>query len=411
VAVRFGHQNVFMDVDTIQPGDEFRSAIVRAVASCDVLLALIGPAWASVSDNVGRRRLDIPEDFVVLEISTALYREAVVIPVLIDGAEMPDVADLPQPIASLATRNAITLDHESFASDVEKLLRAIEHALQARWRPVDKAIPDSPQNLKVNESNYGTAPAPGARVGHGSIVGDNNTQNTKTHVSTGGILVAIVAVIALIVVSVIVGKNVAGGVNTNAYPQRSQDGTVTPTNVADADGIVCPGTIRASSLAATDNVLVDNIGDACGSMGSPIADLESVSYSVQTSSISFVASFAGTLTGKEMASIEMASTAEAVDDDCSRTSVSLDFYPEGSGAVYTGCRSQGTLKAIASVAYERAGNRLTWTVPKRLLPSRQVLYMRAAASTGLRVTSSAKYSTPISDYLPDRNVSAAPMTL
>jgi hypothetical protein len=83
---RSGESNVFMDVDSIEPGIDFSQAIERAVQKCDVLLALIGRAWLSETDEHGRPRLDDPDDLVVLEIKSALDRDIRVIPVLIDGA-------------------------------------------------------------------------------------------------------------------------------------------------------------------------------------------------------------------------------------------------------------------------------------------------------------------------------------
>ena len=83
---RFGVGSVFMDVDTIEPGLDFVEVIGGAVGSCDVLLALIGARWLGAVDEHGRRRLDDPDDFVVLEITTALERGIRVIPVLVDGA-------------------------------------------------------------------------------------------------------------------------------------------------------------------------------------------------------------------------------------------------------------------------------------------------------------------------------------
>ena len=65
---------VFKDVDSIQPGDDFVDVITTAVASCDVLLALIGVDWLTITDEHGRRRLDSPDDFVRLEIEAALTR-------------------------------------------------------------------------------------------------------------------------------------------------------------------------------------------------------------------------------------------------------------------------------------------------------------------------------------------------
>jgi TIR domain len=92
---RFGGGQVFKDIDSIQLGDDFVEVITRAVASCDVLLALIGNEWLTITDERGRRRLDDPDDFVRLEIEAALTREVRVIPILVDGARMPRVDQLP----------------------------------------------------------------------------------------------------------------------------------------------------------------------------------------------------------------------------------------------------------------------------------------------------------------------------
>ncbi|MFL6149259.1 MAG: toll/interleukin-1 receptor domain-containing protein, partial [Pseudonocardiaceae bacterium] len=93
---RLGSTQVFVDVDTIEPGADFASVITQAVGSCEVLIALIGPTWSTITDQRGRRRLHDPDDFVVLEIQAALEREIHVIPVLIDGAVMPNRYDLPE---------------------------------------------------------------------------------------------------------------------------------------------------------------------------------------------------------------------------------------------------------------------------------------------------------------------------
>ena len=81
--------------------------IEQEVGSCDALLAVIGPTWLSIKDDAGQRRLDDPEDYVRLEIATALGRaDVLVIPVLVGPTSMPAAADLPKPLASLAECNA-----------------------------------------------------------------------------------------------------------------------------------------------------------------------------------------------------------------------------------------------------------------------------------------------------------------
>lgn len=128
-ADRLGEAQVFMDVDTIEPGTDFADEITREIESCSVLIALIGPSWTSVTDRHGRRRLDDPNDMVVLEIQAALERSIRVIPVLVDGAAMPHPDELPRSLKSLARRNAIRLDHETFRADVGRLLDVVQKFL------------------------------------------------------------------------------------------------------------------------------------------------------------------------------------------------------------------------------------------------------------------------------------------
>lgn len=127
---QLGRVQVFMDVDSMHPGDDFPEAIAKAVSSCSILLAVIGPNWLTVCDTYGRRRLDNPDDWIRQEIRAALIRDIRVIPVLVDEAQMPTVVDLPADLAGLARRNAVRVDHETFATDIRRLLDAVEHELR-----------------------------------------------------------------------------------------------------------------------------------------------------------------------------------------------------------------------------------------------------------------------------------------
>ena len=89
----FGQGQVFMDVDAIKPRLDFVEVVQEAVGSCDSLIAVIGRDWLGASDGIGRRRLEILEDLVRLEIATALTRNIQVIPVLVQGAQMPLATD------------------------------------------------------------------------------------------------------------------------------------------------------------------------------------------------------------------------------------------------------------------------------------------------------------------------------
>lgn len=121
---RFGQDRVFMDVYSIKPGSDFTESITLAVGACEVLLALIGPRWITITDEAGSRDVDNPADFVRLEIETALEREIQVIPVLIEETKMPNSDELPQSLSKLTRRQALPLRHESFPQDVTRLIEA-----------------------------------------------------------------------------------------------------------------------------------------------------------------------------------------------------------------------------------------------------------------------------------------------
>ena len=129
---RWGRERLFMDVDNIDPGEDFLEVIERTLAQCDVLVVVVGPRWLSAEDATGRRRVDNPADFHRMEVEVSLKCGVRVIPVLVGGAQMPSEADLPQALRSFARRNAIEVSDKRFEFDSGKLIDAIERALKGR---------------------------------------------------------------------------------------------------------------------------------------------------------------------------------------------------------------------------------------------------------------------------------------
>lgn len=125
LTLRFGPESVFMDVAAIEPGRDFRRAIDQSVASCSVVLAILGPEWLDSKDAKGGRRLDDPNDFVRVELASALRRDIPVAPVLVRGAKMARVEQLPEDLKELAYRNAVELTHARWKSDVQVLFEAL----------------------------------------------------------------------------------------------------------------------------------------------------------------------------------------------------------------------------------------------------------------------------------------------
>jgi len=129
---------VFIDVDTIEKGRDFTEALEQHLAQCDVMLVLVGRNWLDARDTSDRRRLDDPEDFVRLEVKTALLRGVSVIPLLFDGAPMPRVEQLPDDLKPLANRQNYTISYETFARDVEELQRHVldQITIPISWRRI-----------------------------------------------------------------------------------------------------------------------------------------------------------------------------------------------------------------------------------------------------------------------------------
>lgn len=155
MVAHFGEENVFMDVD-LAPGVDFEERITEVVSGCVALLIVMGPNWANASED-GRRRIDNPSDFVRLEVETGLERPDVTpIPVLVNGARMPQRDDLPPEIRGIARRNAIELSDGRWSYDVGRLMGALKELL-----PNARAAAPSP----------GPLPAPSEPISLGWRVG------------------------------------------------------------------------------------------------------------------------------------------------------------------------------------------------------------------------------------------------
>jgi TIR domain len=152
-----GHESVFIDVDNIPMGLDFVEVLSDRVGRCDALIAVIGRKWIASADKANRRRLDDSNDYVRIEIEAALSRNVPVIPVLIDGAVMPNADDLPAPIKKLARRQGIEISHTRFDSDAARLTEALT---QIGGEPVARAL------NAVAARQAALAPEPGASRAH-----------------------------------------------------------------------------------------------------------------------------------------------------------------------------------------------------------------------------------------------------
>jgi len=125
LTARFGGDRVFMDIQDIAPGQNFATSIEDTMATCDCVIAVIGPRWLEIV----RQRAQSAEDFVRHEIAAALRRHVTIVPVLVGGARMPAAADLPPELAELSFLNALEIRDERFDRDVVELETFLSNTL------------------------------------------------------------------------------------------------------------------------------------------------------------------------------------------------------------------------------------------------------------------------------------------
>lgn len=119
---RYGEDFIFLDTaNKMPPGVDYTHFVIQTVESSDVLLAIIGREWLSITDKDGRRRIDDPKDLLRVEITAALDKKLLVIPVTVDGAEIPKVEDLPDPLKPLAGNQQWQMRNNGWDEDLKKL--------------------------------------------------------------------------------------------------------------------------------------------------------------------------------------------------------------------------------------------------------------------------------------------------
>lgn len=165
----FGTKCLFKDFESIPYGTDFRKEIAHGVDRCRILLAIIGREWLNVEDDAGRRRIENPDDFVRIEISSALERRIPVIPVLVQGAPMPAASDLPAFLESLAYQNAAKVRTDpDFHNDMAALCTQISRYLYGT---------DSPPQGDPCAGGQSTPPGRGIPA---------NSDNSNRSISIGG---------------------------------------------------------------------------------------------------------------------------------------------------------------------------------------------------------------------------------
>jgi hypothetical protein len=151
---------IFRDVETIAPGEDFVEALGRALGDCAVMLVMIGPTWLDARDEDGKRRLDDPKDWVRLEVARALAQKVRAIPITCRGATEPKAVALPADIQPLCTKQAVEIDNNRWRYDVDRLIDRLVQIEGLRRRPKPEPVPGpsprpSPLPQPVKSSGLG----------------------------------------------------------------------------------------------------------------------------------------------------------------------------------------------------------------------------------------------------------------
>lgn len=122
-----GRKRVFIDISGLEGGDHWLQSLERQVANSIAMVVLIDKNWLTVIDEQGNYRLQQSSDFVRFEVEQALLRNIPVIPLLLDGAQMPTTDDLPAGLAQLPFQQAMTLRQESFEKDAAEVAKRLKY--------------------------------------------------------------------------------------------------------------------------------------------------------------------------------------------------------------------------------------------------------------------------------------------
>lgn len=172
---RLDNVQIFRDVETIAPGEDFVEALERALGDCAVMLVMIGPTWVDARGDNGERRLEDPKDWVRLEVGRALARKVRAIPITCRGASEPKAAALPSDLQPLCTKQAVEIDNNRWRYDVDRLIdRLVQiEGLRRRARP-DPAPSPSPSAAAVPLVQAASPLPPAVKpagVGKGLLIG------------------------------------------------------------------------------------------------------------------------------------------------------------------------------------------------------------------------------------------------
>ena len=231
LGTHFSSSQIFIDVDNIALGVDFVKALEEALSTCAILLAMIGHDWLTGGED-NARPLEDPDDFVRREIVTALGRGIPVIPILVEGAEMPKVGDLPDDMKALGRRNAFDLAHKRWSRDVAHLISHLETIIGPGSAKTEKTqATESDASRVVNRVGIST----GAAIIKSQSGPLNTSLNTKRAI---GLIAIVLSAIVLLAIFLDLRRRIPSGNSgriESPSPQASIDAGLAKENAARGD--------------------------------------------------------------------------------------------------------------------------------------------------------------------------------
>jgi pimeloyl-ACP methyl ester carboxylesterase len=132
LTAHYGTDSVFMDIDAIPLGSDFRGQIDQALQEADLVVAVVGPDWVGAR-KLGRSRINDEDDPVRIELEIALRRGLPIVPVLANRAIMPQAEDLPDSLREFTFRNAAEVDAgRDFDQQIGRLINSMDRLLASK---------------------------------------------------------------------------------------------------------------------------------------------------------------------------------------------------------------------------------------------------------------------------------------
>jgi pterin-4a-carbinolamine dehydratase len=144
----YGQDSVFIDTQNVRTADVWAEQIKQRLESASLVLAVIGKGWLSIADDFGRRRIDLPDDWVRQEIESSLKSGKKMLPLLVEGATLPATEALPPSIARLLDIQAFSMDLEAMQRDMTDLVKQVGSLIGRA--PISPEIVYPPALLKID---------------------------------------------------------------------------------------------------------------------------------------------------------------------------------------------------------------------------------------------------------------------